>query len=105
MPFVIPLWAKIVGPLLALAILCGGIAAWSHHQYSKGEKAGEAKVDAQWAAADKKLRDDAAKSATRADDAAAERVEEHRQQAEDDRKAVEDAESNGTSPLDAIFGG
>jgi hypothetical protein len=105
MPFVIPLWLKIVGPLVAVAILFGGVAAWSHHQYSKGHKAGVEEVDAQWAAADKKLRDQAAQSATRADDAAAKRTEEFRVQADDDRKAVEDAKAKGSSPLDSLFGG
>lgn len=105
MPFAIPFWLKIVGPLVALAILFGGVAAWSHHQYNKGHKAGVEEVDAAWAAADKKLREQSAQSATRADDAAAKRAEEFHQQADDDRKAVEDAQANGSSPLDVLFGG
>lgn len=103
MPFAIPLWAKIVGPIVALALLLGGFALWSHHQYSKGYKAGGDYVDAQWQAADEKLRQQSAQSATRADDAAAKRAEEFHQQADSDRKAVEDAQANGTSPLDALF--
>lgn len=105
MGIAIPFWLKIVGPLVLLAALIGGIAGWSHHQYNKGHKAGVEEVDAQWAAADKKLRDEAAKSATRADDAAAKRAEEFKAQAEGDRKAVEDAQANGASPLDVLFGG
>jgi membrane protein involved in colicin uptake len=105
MPFAIPFWLKIVGPLVALAILFGAVAGWSHHQYSKGHEAGVTETDAQWAAADKKLHDQAALSATHADDAAAKRSEEFRQQAADDRKAVQDAEAKGESPLDSLFGG
>lgn len=104
MPFAIPFWLKIVGPLVGILIVMGSIAAWSHHQYSKGEKAGEAKVDKQWADADAKLHAQAAASATRADDAAAARAVEFHQQADSDRKAVEDAQAKGSSPLDAIFG-
>jgi hypothetical protein len=105
MPFAIPFWAKIVGPLLAIALLVGGIAAWGHSKYKAGHKAGVEEVDAQWAAATKKLEAQAAQSATRADDAAAKRAEEFKTQADSDRKAVEDAEANGSSPLDALFGG
>jgi hypothetical protein len=105
MPFVIPFWLKIVGPLVAIAILFGGIAAWSHHQYSKGKKAGIEQVDKEWADATKKLEAQAAQSATRADDGAAKRAAEFKEQADSDRKAVEDAEAKGSSPLDALFGG
>jgi sRNA-binding protein len=105
MGFAIPLWAKIVGPIVALALIIGALAGWSHHQYNKGHKDGVAEVDAQWAEADRKLKEQAAQSATRADDAAAARVEEHRQQAEDERKAVQDAEANNSSPIDVLFGG
>lgn len=100
---VIPLWLKIVGPLVLLAMIVGGVKAYGHHQYSSGHKDGVAEVDAQWAAADAKLKEDAAKSATRADDLAAKRAEEHHAQADSDRKAVEDAAANNTSPLDALF--
>lgn len=105
MPFAIPFWLKIVGPLVLAAILFGGIAGWSHHQYSKGKKAGIEQVDKEWADATKKLEAQAAQSATRADDAFAKRAEEQKVQADSDRKAVEDAEAKGTSPLDSLFGG
>lgn len=105
MPFAIPIWLKIVGPLVALALLIGGVLAYGHSKYNAGHKAGVEEVDAQWAAATKKLQQQAAKSATRADDAAAKRAEEFKAQADSDRKAVEDAEANGSSPLDALFGG
>lgn len=105
MSFVIPLWLKIVGPLVALALLAGAFTGWSHHQYNKGHKAGVDEVDAQWAAATKKLEAQAAQSATRADDGAAKRAAEFKDQADSDRKAVDDANKNGSSPLDALFGG
>lgn len=105
MGFAIPFWAKIVGPLVALALLAAAFAGWSHHQYSKGHKDGVAEVDAQWAAATEKLKKQASESATRADDQAAKRAEDFKVQADSDRKAVEDAQANGSSPIDVLFGG
>lgn len=93
-----------IGVAIVLALV-GLVLLYGHSQYQRGHDKGVADVDAQWAAADAKLKAEAAQSATRADDAAAERVEQHRIQAEDDRKAVEDAKAKGDSPLDALFGG
>lgn len=103
--FAIPFWAKIVGPLVALALLVGAVAAWSHHQYSKGHKAGVAETDAAYKAASDKLKADAAASATKADDKAVVRLEEYQAQAKEDQEKVDEANRNGTSPLDALFGG
>jgi hypothetical protein len=89
----------------ALGLIIGAFVGWSHHQYNKGHKDGVAEVDAQWKAASDALKAKAAQSATRADDAAAARTDEYRQQAEDERKAVEDAQANGSSPIDVLFGG
>lgn len=60
---------------------------------------------AAWVAAGEKLKADAAKSATKADDAAAKRLAEHMEQSNADKQAVDEAVANGTSPLDALFGG
>lgn len=100
----IPFWLKIVGPLVAIALLIAGVNAWGRSKYNAGEKAGIEATDATWQAASDKLKEDAAKSATRADDAAVVRLEEHVAQAEEDAAAVEKAKADGTSPLDALFG-
>lgn len=102
---IIPFWLKIVGPLVALALLIGAVAAWSHHQYNKGHKAGVTETDAAYKAASDKLKADAAASASRADDKAVARLEEYQAQAKDDQAAVEKAKAEGKSPLDALFGG
>jgi hypothetical protein len=101
----IPFWLKIVGPLVLFAILLGGLAAWGHGKYNAGKRAGIEQTDAQWKAASDKLKAEAAQSATRADDAAVQRLERYQDQAAEDQRKVEDAQANGSSPLDALFGG
>lgn len=105
MPFVIPFWLKIVGPLVLLAVLFGGVKMWGNSKYNAGHEAGVTETDALWQAASDKLKEDAAASATRADDAAVVRLEEHVAQAEEDKAAVDKAVEEGRSPLDALFGG
>lgn len=100
----IPLWAKILGPIAALAILVGGLMAWGSHKYHSGHKAGVEETDAAYKAASDKLKADAAASASRADDKAVERLEEYQAQAKDDQAAVDKAKEEGRSPLDALFG-
>jgi len=104
MPFAIPLWAKILGPIAALAIIVGALAAWGSHKYHSGYNDGETAADAKWEAAAKQLKADAAKSATKADDAAANRLENFVEQQTADQEAVNEAQRNGSSPLDALFG-
>lgn len=100
---------KTFGPIVAYALVIGvalGLFYWAltsygHRKFGEGVAANQAQVDA----ALKQLKADAAKSATKADDAAATRaaVEVEHQQA--DQEKVNEAERNGTSPLDALFGG
>ena len=101
MPFAIPFWLKIVGPLVLLAAVIGGIMAYGNSRYN----AGVTDTDAKWEEASDRLKAQAAESATRADDAAAVRLEEFKQQVEDEEKALEEAERTGSSPLDVLFGG
>jgi FtsZ-interacting cell division protein ZipA len=99
----IPFWAKIVGPLALFAIL---FTVWQldrRGQYNKGEEAGIEATDAKWIAASEKLKEDAARSATKADDAAAKRLDEHVEQIAVDQAAVDEAVKEGRSPLDALF--
>jgi hypothetical protein len=98
-------WMKIAGPILALALVIMALMAWGNSKYRAGEKAGIAATDAKWEAASAKLKEEAKASATRADDAAVIRLEEHVEQAAEDQAAVEKAKAEGKSPLDALFGG
>ena len=88
-------------PLLIAGLIWWRVDAWGDRRFD----AGFAARDAQVAEANRQLKEAAAKSATQADDRAAKRAEEFQAQAEDDRKAVEDAKANGSSPWDALFGG
>ena len=101
----LPLWAKIVGPIIALALLIAAVVAWGNSKYRAGHDDGVTETDAKWIAASEKLKADAAKSATQADDRAAERLAYYIADANADAAAVEKAKAEGTSPLDALFGG
>jgi hypothetical protein len=94
----------ILAPILIIAALVGLVLLYGHSKYDAGHEAGVAETDAKWVAAAEKTRQLAAKSATRADDAAVKRLEQFKAQEDADRKAIDDANANGTSPLDAIFG-
>ena len=97
----IPFWLKIVGPLVLLAAVIGGIMAYGNSRYN----AGVDDTDAKWEEASNRLKEKAAESATRADDAAAARLDEFKQQVEDEEKAIEKAKAEGSSPFDVLFGG
>ena len=88
-----------------LAALVGLVFLYGASKYDAGHDKGVLETDAKWESAVAELRAQAQRSATQADDRAVARLEEFEQQAEDDRKAVENANQNGTSPLDALFGG
>lgn len=101
--------AKKLGIALGMVIVVIGLIALIIHGVNVHDQrliqTGRDQVDAEWAAANEKLRQQAANSATKADDNAAAKTEEARQQAAEDRKAVDDAVANNTSALDALFGG
>jgi hypothetical protein len=103
MNFVIPFWLKIVGPIVLLAVVFGSLAAWGGHKYHAGYDSGVTATDKKWEEAAAKLKRDAAKSATKADDAAANRLSEQVNQITADQEKVDEAQRNGTSPLDALF--
>lgn len=104
MPFMVPLWLKIFGPIALLAVLVGGVKIYGASQYRSGHKAGEAKVEAAWQKASAELKKDAAASATRADDKAITRLEDHVEQVKEDQEKIDEAKRTGSSPLDALFG-
>jgi hypothetical protein len=97
-------FAKGLATVLTVLLLLGGIWLALHfygkHRYDEGVSA----TDAKWEAAATQLKQDAANSAGKADDNAAERLDNYVQQHASDQEAVNEAERNGTSPLDALFG-
>ena len=102
LPFTMPRWGwfAIGGVLLAIAFYIM-LDRYGDSRYREGV----ADTDAKWEQASAKLKADAAASATKADDAAVKRLEEYQAQAGEDAAAVEKAKAEGSSPLDALFGG
>lgn len=95
-----------VGLVVLAVILIVGLIWWRIDAYGDSrEEHGVQTERAAWKEAERRMQEDAAKSATQADDRAAKRLEEHKEQIDADRQAVEEAVDNGTSPLDSIFGG
>lgn len=89
-----------------IAVLVGLFLWWRIHAYGVARyDAGVNATDAKWVEAGNRLEAAAANSATRADDAAANRLEEFHNQVEDERQALDEANRTGTSPLDVLFGG
>ena len=97
----IPFWLKIAGPIVALLVVIGGIWAYGNSRYN----AGVSDTDAKWEEASERLKKKAAETATKADDAAAKRLEEFVEQSKEDQEKVDEAIRNGTSPFDELFGG
>lgn len=98
----IPRWAwYAIGAAVAALALWLALNAYGNARYKAGVEA----TDAKWEEASAKLKEQAAASATKADDAAVKRLEEYVEQAEEDAAAVEKAKAEGSSPLDALFGG
>jgi hypothetical protein len=98
-------FAPIVAYLLVIGVVLGlgywALSSYGHRKFNEGAAANQAQVDK----ALKKLKVDAAASATKADDAAAKRAAENVEQVTADKEALDEADRNGTSPLDALFGG
>ncbi len=86
-------------PLLLLAALWLALHLYGNSRYHAGYAANEAK----WQAASQKLKDEAAKSATKADDAAAKRLEQFEALASLEQKELDDATANGSSVFDVMF--
>lgn len=91
-----------VGIPLLIAL---GIYLWINAYGDRRFQEGVTATDAKWEEASDRLREDAANSATRADDAAANRLEEYEDQVSEERNRLDEAEQNGSSPLDVLFSG
>lgn len=91
--------AYVAVPLAVIALLWLGLHLYGNSRYN----AGVHDTDAKWQEASDRLKAQAAQSATRADDAAAERLGQFKQQVEDEKEAMDAAASNGSSVFDVLF--
>jgi type II secretory pathway component PulM len=91
-------WFGLGGALLLLGAYIA-LDRYGDRRYQEGVTA----TDAKWQKAFDELKAAAAKSASKADDAAAVRVEAFTEQAAKDQEKVNEAVRTGSSPLDALF--
>lgn len=89
-----------VGALVLVGLLWWAIASYGARQYQAGVDA----TDAKWEEASRRLQEQAAQSATRADDNAAKRLEEFQTQVQEEQEAIDAATQNGSSVFDVMFG-
>jgi uncharacterized membrane-anchored protein YhcB (DUF1043 family) len=99
-----PKVAALISYALVIGVICGlvwwALDSYGDRKFNEGVEANQAQVEK----ALEQLKTDAAESATKADDKAAERAAEHVEQQAADQEAIDEANRNGTSPLDALFG-
>lgn len=93
-------WWAIGGVLLILAFYLA-LDAYGDRRFSEG-KAAEA---AAWKKAEAELLKKAANAQSKADKNAAAREAEHAAVVADERKRIDEAVAEGSSPLDVLFGG
>lgn len=93
--------AYVAVPLLVLALLYWALDSYGDRRYRDGVET----TDAKWEEAGRRLKAQAARSATKADDAAAVRLDRFEAQVAKEQEKLDEAERNGTSPLDVLFGG
>jgi hypothetical protein len=90
----------IVGLIIVIAAFWLAMHFYGVHRYNEGVSA----EDAKWATAVAQLKSDASNAANNADANAAANLANFVQQHSADENAVNAAEANGSSPLDALFG-
>lgn len=101
MPFPIPRWGwYALGAILLVLALYIALDRYGDARFREGE----AHADAQWQKASDKLIEDAARSATKADQKAAGRAADFAAKQESEKQRIDAAVEHGTSPLDEIFG-
>lgn len=97
----IPKWAwAVLGGLLAFLALYLIIDAYGDRRFRDGVE----QTDAKWKKASDILIAKAQAGATEADRKAAARAADHAAKVEEERKRLGQAEAEGTSPLDILFG-
>ena len=97
----LPRWAiEVIAAALLIVGAWLALHFYGNHRYNEGVSA----EDAKWASAAQQLKSDAANAANSADANAAANFANYVQQHSKDQEAVNAAEANGSSPLDALFG-
>lgn len=88
--------------LLAVLILViiASVLFYGHSRYNAGVDA----TDAKWVAAEKKLEKQAEAVIDKADKASIERIEEHQELVIAEKEKLDEAEQNGDSTMDVLFG-
>ncbi len=89
----------IVG-LILIVMVTLAIKSYGNGRYREGV----ADTDARWQEASRRLQEQAAQSAGRADDAAALRLQENANQLREEQERIDEATRNGNSTFDVLFG-
>lgn len=96
-----PRWAWFaIGGLLLLLAFYLALDSYGDSRYREGK----ADADKAWQEASAKLVEQAHKSADKADVAAAARAQDYAAKVEEEKKAIDRATADGTSPFDVMFG-
>lgn len=91
-------WMFVGGALLVFLVVWW-ILAWGQSRYDAGVE----DTDAKWVAASERLKAQAEESAAGADENEVERVEDHNDRLAAEREKIDEAVSQGRSPLDGLF--
>jgi hypothetical protein len=87
------------GALLVLLALAIFIVLWGNARY----KAGESAADARWQEASARLERQARRSASAADQRAAQTIASHNERVATEKEKIDEAVNAGRSPFDALF--
>lgn len=95
-----------VGIIFGIILAIGGLFYWwldsyGDRRYDEGVQA----TDQKWEEARERLKKQAEASATRADDLALNRLNDHVNDVAAEQEALDEAERTGSSPIDVLFGG
>lgn len=102
LPFTLPRWACLaIGGLLLLLAFYIALDRYGDSRFN----AGKAQADAEWKAASDRLIEKAHTSAAKADVAAAARAADYAAKVEDEKERIAEAQEEGASPFDVLFGG
>lgn len=101
MPFAIPRWAWVVlGGLALLAALYFALDSYGDKRYASGK----ADENAAWKKAEADLLKRSANATAKADKVLAANAATHAAEVADERKKIDAANAEGSSPIDVLFG-
>jgi len=102
MPFTVPRWAWYA--LGAVLLVLAFVVALNRYGDAKFD-AGKAQADAEWKAASDKLIQKAQAAEGKANEEAAGRAADFALKVEDEKEKIREAQQNGSSTFDVMFGG